>query len=122
MIAGSATPFALMRGGVTGAILAVALWMVAALGIVLKLCFPIGAVRRSAAFYLLLGWAASAAVGPAFSGMTALLIVAGGAFYSLGVSFLLWWRLPYRLAIWHMFVVAGAACHYAAILGAIVLA
>jgi hemolysin III len=122
MIAGSATPFALMRGGSTGAILAVVLWVVAALGIVLKLCFPIGVVRRSAAFYLLLGWAASAAVGPAFSGKTALLIVAGGAFYSLGVSFLLWWRLPYRLVIWHMFVVAGTACHYAAILGAIVLA
>lgn len=116
MIAGSATPFALIRGGPTGIILAAVLWTVAALGVLFKLCFPIGAVRRSAALYLLLGWAAVSAVGPAFSGKTALLIVAGGAFYSLGVPFLLWSRVPYRLAIWHMFVVAGAACHYAAIL------
>jgi hemolysin III len=122
MIAGSATPFAVMRGGISGIVVVLVLWAVAALGIVFKLCFPIGAIRRSAALYLLLGWAALAAVGPAFSGETARLIVAGGAFYSLGVPFLLWRRLPYRLAIWHMFVVFGAACHYAAILVAAVLA
>jgi hemolysin III len=122
MIAGSATPFAIMRGGASGSIVMLALWAAAAFGIVFKLRFPIGGIRRSAALYLLLGWAAVAAVGPAFSGKTALLIAAGGALYSLGVPFLLWWRLPYRLAIWHMFVIAGAACHYAAIFRAVVLA
>jgi hemolysin III len=122
MIAGSATPFALLRGGAGGAVYTLALWLVAAAGILMKLRFPIGNIRRSALLYLGLGWAALAAVGPAFCGNTALLIVSGGSLYTAGVPFLLWWRLPYRLAIWHSFVLAGAACHYAAILGAVVLA
>ena len=120
MIAGSATPFALMHDSLAGTVAAAILWAVAALGIVFKWRFPIGMIWRSAIWYLLLGWAALFAVGPAISGETAMLIVAGGAFYSTGVPFLLWWRQPYRLAIWHFFVLAGAACHYAAILTGVV--
>jgi hemolysin III len=120
IIAGSATPFAMMNTGLTGDIAAAALWTVAALGIAFKLWFPIGTIRRSAGLYLLLGWAALAAVGPGISGKTAMLIAAGGIFYSVGVVFLLSWRQPYRLAIWHGFVLAGAACHYAAIMDGVV--
>lgn len=115
MIAGSATPFALARGGGRGAAVAAALWGVAALGIAFKLGFPVGSVRRSAVLYLALGWASFFAVAPAVSGAVAGLIAAGGAFYSIGVPFLLWRRLPYRLAVWHVFVLAGAAAHYFAI-------
>jgi hemolysin III len=115
MIAGSATPFALTRGGGRGAAVAAALWGVAALGIAFKLGFPVGSVRRSALLYLALGWASFFAVAPAVSGAVAGLIAAGGAFYTIGVPFLLWRRLPYRLAIWHAFVLAGAASHYLAI-------
>jgi hemolysin III len=123
MIAGSATPFALAHRGAGGIVLAAALWGVAALGIVFKLSFPIGGIRRSAILYLLLGWASLAAVGPAVSGETVLLIAAGGVCYSAGVPFLVWWwQAPYRLAIWHAFVLAGAACHYLAILGGVVFA
>ena len=74
MIAGSATPFALARAGAYGITLAAALWAVAALGIVFKLRFPIGSIRRSALLYLLLGWASLVAVGPRISTETALLI------------------------------------------------
>jgi hemolysin III len=122
IIAGSATPFALMRDSVAGDVSAAALWAVAALGIAVKTYFPIGGIRRSAIWYLGLGWGALFAVGPALSGETAILLVIGGAFYSAGVPFLLRWRQPYRVAIWHIFVLAGTACHYAAILGRIVLA
>jgi len=120
MIAGSATPFALARSGARGTALAIAVWTAAALGIAFKLRFPIGSVRRSAILYLLLGWASLISVGPSISFATALLIAAGGAFYSAGVPFLLWRRLPYRLAIWHAFVLAGAACHYLAIFDGVV--
>jgi hemolysin III len=123
MIAGSATPFALAHRSTGGILLAAALWGVAAVGMLFKLSFPIGGIRRSAILYLLLGWASLAAVGPAVSGETVLLIAAGGACYSAGVPFLLWWwRLPYRLAIWHALVLAGAACHYLAILSGVVFA
>lgn len=122
MIAGSATPFALGGAGSRRVALAAALWGVAALGIVFKLCYPIGTVRRSVTLYLVLGWMSVIAVHPAVSLETALLIAGGGAFYSLGVCFLLWRRLPYRLAIWHGFVLAGAAAHYLAILEGVVRA
>jgi hemolysin III len=122
MIAGSATPFALAHGGARGTVLAAALWAAAGLGMVFKLRFPIGSVRRSSLLYLLLGWASVVSVGPAVSGATILLVAAGGAFYSVGVPFLLLRRMPYRLAIWHAFVLAGAACHCLAILKGVVLA
>ena len=122
MIAGSATPFALARGGARGVVVAAALWAISALGIAFKLCFPIGGIRRSAIFYLLLGWVSVVAVGPAVSAETVMLIAAGGACYSAGIPFLLSWRSPYRLAIWHGFVLAGAACHFLAIVNGVVLA
>ncbi len=121
MIAGSATPFALARGGARGVGVAAALWAISALGIAFKLRFPIGGIRRSAIFYLLLGWVSVVAVGPAVSAETVMLIAAGGVCYSAGIPFLLsWWR-PYRLAIWHGFVLAGAACHFLAIVNGVVL-
>ena len=41
---------------------------------------------------------------------------AGGALYSLGVIFHAWQRLRFQNAIWHCFVLLGAACHYTAVL------
>ena len=45
-----------------------------------------------------------------------LLVVAGGVLYSLGVIFHAWRRLRFQNAIWHCFVLLGAACHYTAVL------
>ncbi|HTV44116.1 MAG TPA: hemolysin III family protein [Stellaceae bacterium] len=120
LIAGTATPFALMRPGFAGNALAGALWAIAMIGIFIKLYRPIGSVGRSVGAYLLLGWASLVALGPAASHDTVALVATGGGFYSLGILFLLWRRLPYRLAIWHAFVLAGAGCHYLAILTGVV--
>ena len=46
----------------------------------------------------------------------------GGAFYTLGVIFHLWERLPFQNAIWHGFVLAAAAIHYTAIVDTVALA
>jgi hemolysin III len=89
---------------------------------IVKLRWPIRGIGRSVLVYLLLGWASLMALGPAVPRETLLLIAAGGGFYTVGVWFLLWRRLPYRLAIWHAFVLAGAICHYLAILTGIVRA
>jgi hemolysin III len=123
MIAGTATPFALCRDGVLwGVGLAAAIWSAAGVGIVVKLRLPIGSVRRSAIPYLLLGWISLVAVAPSISRETALLIAAGGVFYTIGVAFFLWRRLPFHTAIWHAFVLFGAACHYFAIMAGVVFA
>jgi hemolysin III len=121
MIAGSSTPFALAGGGVHGAVAMAVLWLAAATGMMLKVTFPVGNVRHWAWVYLVLGWASLFALGPAVSRATLTLIAAGGVLYSAGVPFLLWRRLRYRLAVWHLFVLAGAACHYLAIFYGVVL-
>jgi hemolysin III len=43
-------------------------------------------------------------------------IAAGGLLYSFGVIFHAWQRLRFQNAIWHSFVLLGAACHYTAVL------
>jgi hemolysin III len=51
-----------------------------------------------------------------------ILLLIGGALYTLGVPFYIWERLPFRRAIWHCFVLAAAAAHYAAVLTGVVFA
>ena len=46
-------------------------------------------------------------------------MVTGGVLYTLGVVFHLWEKLPFQNAIWHLFVLAAASCHFAAILTAV---
>jgi channel protein (hemolysin III family) len=41
-------------------------------------------------------------------------IAAGGVFYTAGITFHLA-RMRFQEAIWHCFVLAAAACHYAAV-------
>jgi hemolysin III len=44
------------------------------------------------------------------------LLLAGGLFYSFGLIFYAWKKLLFHHAIWHLFVFAGTALHYFAVL------
>ncbi len=127
MIAGSYTPFALVKleSGI-GHLLFAAVWVVALAGVVLKLFFPLRKYRKlSIGLYLGLGWAALATADPLFSAVSVpamVLLIVGGLLYSVGVLFHVWKRLPYQNAIWHVFVLAAAVCHFVAILGDVALA
>jgi hemolysin III len=46
---------------------------------------------------------------------TLILLLTGGALYTIGLVFHLWERLPFQTVIWHAFVVAAAAVHFAAV-------
>lgn len=119
MIAGSYTPFSLMViGGSWGMALLAVVWTVAIAGVLLKLCWPQRFERLSLAAYLLLGWVVVAAFRPLLDGASMaglILLVTGGALYSLGVIFHVWEKLPFQNAVWHVFVLAAAACHFSAI-------
>ena len=125
MIAGTYTPFTLLRlDGVWSWGLTMAVWSVAGIGMVVKLCRRCDLRYASVAPYLLLGWIGLIAIDPLFQSLgwqTFTLIAAGGVLYSVGVLFHIWERLPFQNAIWHGFVLAAAAVHFAAVVNGVVL-
>ena len=125
MIAGTYTPFTLLRlEGVWSWGLTTAVWSIAAVGIVIKLCRGCDLRYASIAPYLLLGWLGIIAIDPLFHSLgwqTLALIAVGGVLYSVGVVFHVWERLPFQNAIWHGFVLAAASVHFAAVVTGVVL-
>ena len=99
--------------------LLIGVWCVAIVGVVIKLALPGRYDRLAVGLYLAMGWSGMMlynAVVKALPSMALGFIVAGGVFYSFGVIFHAWQRLRFQNAIWHGFVLSGAACHYTAIL------
>ena len=120
LIAATYTPvFAQLKDRVFAMSLLTGVWSVAAVGIVLKLFFPGRFDRISVGLYLAMGWSGLIAYDAGISSLPHLalwFIVAGGLLYSLGIIFHSWQRLRFQNAIWHSFVLLGAACHYTAVL------
>ena len=120
LIAATYTPFILgLKDSLFALALLVGVWCVAIFGIVLKLCYPGRFDRVSVGFYLAMGWSGLMlydAVVTALPTLALCFVVAGGALYTCGVIFHAWRRLRFQNAIWHSFVLAGAACHYTAVL------
>ncbi|MDX2158881.1 MAG: hemolysin III family protein [Hyphomicrobiaceae bacterium] len=118
-IAGTYTPFALVKmGGSAGLALFVVVWVVALAGAAAKLLLDAQWDRLALAVYLALGWSGIATLQPLASSIAPAslwLLAAGGLIYSLGVVFFLWRSLPYHNAIWHLFVLIGTACHFGAV-------
>ncbi len=119
LIAGTYTPFLLvnMRGPVGWTLFAV-IWGLAGTGIALKLVFGNRYKLARVAIYLAMGWLVLFASGELVDSIDPLgfwLILAGGITYTAGVIFYLADRIPYNHAIWHLFVVGGSACHFAAV-------
>src|SRR5262245_60229731 len=125
MIAGTYTPFTLLRlDGGWSWFLTTAVWSIAGIGMFVKLCRRCDLRYASVAPYLLLGWLGIIAIDPLVHSLgwqNLALIAAGGALYSIGVVFHVWERLPFQNAIWHTFVLAAAALHYAAVVNGVVL-
>jgi len=120
LIAGSYTPFLLISlWGAWGLTLMIAIWSLAAIGIVMNSVF-IGRLRKvSLVLYLVMGWLIVVAGRELWLRVpreALILVGAGGIAYTVGVVFYCWKRLPYGHMIWHLFVLAGSACHYFAIL------
>jgi hemolysin III len=120
LIAATYTPFIIqVKDSIFAVVLLIGVWCVAAGGTLLKLVLPGRFDRVSVGLYLAMGWSGLMlydAVVSALPAMALWLVVAGGALYSLGVIFHAWQRLRFQNAIWHCFVLLGAACHYTAVL------
>lgn len=120
LIAGTYTPFmlVLLRENF-GWLIFTIVWILALLGISFKLFFVHRFQIFSTIIYLLMGWLIVFAFQPMVDNVPTgglYWLLAGGIFYSLGVVFYLWKRIPYHHAIWHLFVLGGSICHFFAIL------
>ncbi|HLL88645.1 MAG TPA: hemolysin III family protein [Tepidisphaeraceae bacterium] len=116
LIAGTYTPVLLVQlGGPWGWSLFGVVWTLAVVGIVLKTRCVDRFRTVSTLLYVAMGWIILVAAKPAveaLAGGALAWLVAGGVAYTAGVAFFLWQRLPFNHAIWHLFVIAGSACHF----------
>lgn len=121
LIAGTYTPFCLVTlRGVWGWSLFGTVWGLALLGSLQELRQDSGARMLSVVIYVVMGWVALAALIPLLHalGPTGFAwLVAGGLFYTIGIVFyMLDNRIKHAHGVWHLFVIAGSATHYFAIL------
>lgn len=120
LIAGTYTPFLL--GGLRGPwgwSLFATIWGLAVAGIVFKLFFTGRFKVASTLVYIAMGWLVVVATGPLraeLPGTTLAWLIGGGVAYTAGTAFYLSRRIPYAHAVWHLFVLAGSVCHFAAVL------
>ena len=121
LIAGTYTPFMLvtLRGGWGWSLFGV-VWGLALVGMALEFLPRRGTRILSMVIYFLMGWLVLIALGPlwrALPFMGLVWLVAGGLFYTVGAVFYgLDVKLRHAHGIWHLFVLAGSASHYFAIL------
>lgn len=120
LIAGTYTPFTLgVLRGAWGWTLLGLVWGLAVAGLALKMFNRVSHPIISTSLYLLMGWLVLIAVNPLsarvpVSGL--LWLIAGGVAYTAGVVFFAAdSRLRYGHFIWHLFVMAGTACHFFAV-------
>jgi len=120
LIAGTYTPFALgpLRGGGGLPMLGI-VWALALFGIMMKATRGVLRHRRLAmGLYLGTGWLGLTFIHPlalAIPLSALLCLIAGGIAYTAGTLFFANERLRYSHFIWHLFVIAGTSCHFAAV-------
>jgi hemolysin III len=120
LIAGTYTPFLLVyMNNSFGITLLCVLWGLTLAGIFFKLWFTGRFEIISVIIYILMGWMLVVGGRTFFTHLPVPVLVficVGGGLYSIGVFFYIWDRRLYTHAVWHVFVLAAAICHYVAVL------
>jgi len=120
MIAGTYTPFTLgVLRGAWGWTLFGLVWGLALAGIVLTAAGGVRYPKLRTSLYLAMGWLILIAVKPLWLRVPSwglFWLFAGGIAYTVGVVFYAAKRVRYSHFVWHLFVIAGTACHFIAVL------
>jgi hemolysin III len=115
-IAGSYTPISLLTLPTSWGIpVLIIVWTIAVTGIILKFFFIGSYPRLSTLMYVLMGWVIVIAIKPLITSMETeglIWLLAGGLAYSIGAILYQYKKLKFNHAIFHIFVLIGAACHY----------
>src|SRR5262245_8382981 len=120
LIAGTYTPFALgpLRG-TGGLTMLVIVWALALFGVIMKATRGVLRHRRLAmTLYLGTGWIGLTLIRPLAVAMplpARLWLIVGGIAYTAGTLSFANERLRYGHFVWHLFVLAGSSCHFAAV-------
>ena len=120
LIAGTYTPIVVVFVNTPfGIALLIALWTLTIMGSLFKLFFTGRFEILSTIIYILMGLLLLIGGERFFIYIPTLvttLIISGASLYCIGVIFYLWKKYAYHHAIWHLFVLSAAICHYFAIL------
>ena len=119
LIAGTYSPFVLgpMHGALGWTTFAL-IWFLAAIGVIFKLRTGVRWKKLSLFLYLGMSWLSLIAFRQfvhAVPTQTVVWLLAGGIAYTSGLIFFANERLRYSHFVWHLFVLAGTACHFCAI-------
>lgn len=116
LIAGTYTPFTLVTlNGTIGWTLFGITWGMAVIGIVLKLFFTGRFSMVSTLMYVCMGWIIVFAIKPLINNLPSeglYWLVAGGIAYTTGAILYGIKKIRFNHAIFHVFVLVGAACHF----------
>ncbi len=119
LIAGSYTPFTLVvLSGTVGWTLFGISWGMAATGIILKLFYTGRFNILSTSVYVFMGWLIIFAIKPLIAALPdegLFWLFAGGIAYTVGAISYSIKKIPYGHALFHIFVLAGSACHFIAV-------
>ena len=120
LIAGTYTPFVLVPlHGYLGWTVFAVIWAMAIIGVIFKIFFVKRFKFLSTICYLAMGWFIVLCIKPLIATIPQAglgWLIAGGLFYSVGAVFYLYRWFPYNHAVWHLFVLAGSASHFIAVL------
>lgn len=116
LIAGTYTPLMLitMQGPLGCGMLSL-VWAIAVGGIWFKLKFGHKYKKISLATYLGMGFLSLPIINQLAKSLPEgglILLSLGGAVYTFGVIFYVQKKIPFNHAIWHLFVLGGASCHF----------
>jgi hemolysin III len=123
LIAGTYTPFLLIYMlDAFGITLLSILWSLVLIGMIFKIFFTGRFKVVSTIIYVAMGWILLVGGRKFFEVLPTpvlVMVMVGGGLYTLGTIFYLNKKWFYSHAIWHLFVLAAAICHYVAVLLAV---
>ncbi|CAZ97187.1 PAQR family membrane homeostasis protein TrhA [Zobellia galactanivorans] len=116
LIAGTYTPIALITlyNG-NGWLIFYAIWGIALVGTLFKIFYTGKFEFLSLGLYLAMGWLIVLDFKNLLDSIPSLgvwLLFLGGGFYTFGILFYAWDRIPFNHFIWHIFVLGGATSHW----------
>lgn len=117
LIAGTYTPFALVTlHGAYGWTIFGITWGLTLLGVLVEVLLPPKYITwTSLPIYIIQGWLIVIAFKMLISNLPLpglVMLLTGGAVYTLGVIFYVMDHTPYMHTIWHLFVLGGNVCHW----------